>query len=175
MTDMNPNSDTVAPTSPTPDAPKAPETPTPTPERGGNGGLFSLGLGAVVAAVILSGYSLVALIGGIITSAAPYLAGAALFVTLMTVFLSIITMLKKFRRSAQKTFAIWDCYTAMAVISVLGFFAAACVATFQPGADPSTLWSYGVGTASLFGMLFGGGKWAGQLFNEGSTNKSKSN
>lgn len=173
MTDMNPTpTDTVAPTSPIPDAPKAPETPTPPAETGGRGRLFSLGFGAVVAAVILSGYALVSLIGGVVISAAPFVAGGALFVTLMTVFTSIIVMLKKMRRTSRKTFAIMDCYTALAVIAVLGYFLAACVATFQPGNGASSLWTHGIVAASFFALLFSGGKWAGKLFNDGATSKS---
>lgn len=169
MTDMNPTpAETVAPTSPIPDAPKAPETPTPTPERG-KGRMFSLGLGAVVAAVLLSGYALVSLISGVVISAAPFLAGGALFVTLMTVFLSIVVTLKKMRRSSRKTFAILDCYMALAVIAVLGYFLAACVATFQPGNDASALWTHGVAAASIFALLFTSGKWAGQLFKDGAS------
>lgn len=172
MTNANENlngSETPNDTTKTPDVSPAPAPATGPESSGNNGRLFSLGFGAVVAAVILSGYSLISMVGGIVVSAAPYLAGAALFISLMTIFLSIVTMLKKLRRSARKTFAIWDCYTAIAVIAVMGYFAAACVATFQPGGDPSSLWTHGISAAALFAMLFGGGKWAGQLFNEGGS------
>jgi hypothetical protein len=156
------------------DATKTPEVSPPpaanNPESSGNNGrLFSLGFGAVVAAVILSGYSLVSMVGGVVVSVAPYLAGGALFISLMTIFLSIVTMQKKLRKAASKNFAIWDCYTSLATIATLGYFAAACVATFQPGGNPSTLWTHGIATAALFALLFGGGKWAGQLFNEGGS------
>ncbi len=140
---------------------------------GDKGRLFSLGAGALLAAIALSIYSLFKLVGFVATSAFPYVAGVTLFAALMSVFISIVFMLKRIRRSAQKSVAITDCYRALAVIGVLGYFAAACVATFQPGADPSSLWTYGVGSAALFGMLFAGGKFAKQLFNE-SGDKSKS-
>ena len=144
-----------------------------TNEAGDKGRLFSLGAGALLAAVVLSIYSLFKLVGFVATSAFPYVAGVTLFAALMSVFISIVFMLKRIRRSARKNVAITDCYRSLAVISVLGYFAAACVATFQPGTDPSQLWSYGIGSAALFAMLFAGGKFAMQLFNDGA-DKNKS-
>lgn len=137
-----------------------------------NGRLASIGVGAVIAAVGLSVYSLFQLAGTVFAAAFPFVAGVTLFVGLMTVFLSIVYTLKGVRKSARKQFAIWDCYTALAIIAVLGYFLAACVATFQPGANPSALWTNGIAAAAFFVCLFGGGKWAGALFNESGKSKN---
>lgn len=136
-----------------------------------NGRLASLGVGAVIAAVVLSVYSLFKLAGTVFVTAFPFVAGGTLFVGLMTVFISIVYTLKNVRRSSRQQFAIWDCYNALAIIAVLGYFLAACVATFQPGASANTLWTHGIVAAAFFVCLFGGGKWAGTLFNDGANSK----
>ena len=135
------------------------------------GRLFSLGTGALFALVIVSGYSLLKLMGSVAASAFPFVAGIGLFVGLMAIFLTLVATFKKMRRSSRKQLAIWDCYTSLAVIAVLGYFAAACVATFQPGGNPSALWTHGIASAALFALLFSGGKWAGTLFNEGGSTR----
>lgn len=132
--------------------------------------LKSLAFGAYAATAVLAIYSLVQLVGSIFTTMVPYVAGGILFVTLTTIFLSVITMLKKIRKSARKTFAVWDTYAAIAVLTVLGYFAAACVATFQPGGNAAELWSNGALAAFAWGCLFGSGKFSADLFRDGGKN-----
>jgi len=130
----------------------------------------SLIVGAFLGLVGVSCYSLVTLFG-VITTAAPYIAGVGMFVGLFAIFAAIIATLKQVRKTAQKEVAIWDCYVAVAVIGVMGYFLAACVATFQPGANPSEFWTNGATAAAIFAMLFGGGKYAAELFNAGKSSQ----
>lgn len=128
----------------------------------------SLLFGAYAASAVLAIYSIVQLLGTVIHTVMPYVAGGALFVTLTAVFLSIIGMLKKHRKGARKTLATFDTYGALAIIFVMGYFAAACVATFQPGANAADLWSNGALSALLWALLFGGGKFVADTFRNGS-------
>lgn len=130
----------------------------------------SMMVGAFIALVFVVGYSLIGLVGAL-NVAAPYLAGTAMFVTLLAIFGGIIGMLKKVRKGAQKQVAMRDCYIAAAVIGVAGFFLAACVQTFMPGANPATLWTHGAVTAAIFVALFGGSGYLADLFNAGGKAK----
>lgn len=130
----------------------------------------SLLFGAYAAAAVLAVYSLIQLVGEVFTSILPYVAGGALFISLSAIFLSIIGMLKKMRKGARKNIATMDTYMAIAVLTVVGYFAAACVATFQPGAHAAELWTNGAAAAILWACLFGGGKYAAELFRDGGKN-----
>ena len=88
----------------------------------------------------------------------PYLAGVGMFVGLLTIFGTILATLRKVRNNAGRDNAIWDCYIAIAVIGVTGYFLAACVQTFQPGGNPAELWTTGAIAAASFAALFGSGK-----------------
>lgn len=132
--------------------------------------LNSLLFGAYAATAVLTIYSLIQLIGQVFTSVMPYLAGGVLFVALSAIFLSVVSMLKKMRKGARKTFAVWDTYAAIAALSVLGYFAAACVVTFQPGGHAADLWTSGATAAIAWACLFGGGKYAAELFRDGGKN-----
>lgn len=132
--------------------------------------LNSFLFGAYAAAAVLAIYSVIQLLGSLFTTVLPYVAGGVLFVSLTAIFLSIIGMLKKFRKGARKTFAVWDTYLSIAVLTVMGYFAAACVATFQPGVNPAELWSNGALAAFAWVCLFGGGKYAAELFRDGGKN-----
>lgn len=123
--------------------------------------------GAYAATAVLAVYTIIQLIGNIFVTAAPYVAGAVLFASLTAIFLSIVGTLKKIRKSAKKVNATWDTYAAIAVLTVLGYFAAACVATFQPGANAAELWTAGATSAILWGLLFAGGKYGAELFRDG--------
>lgn len=130
----------------------------------------SLLFGAYSATAVLTIYTIVSLFGAIVTTATPIVAGGALFVTLTVVFLSVIARLRSMRKGARKSFAVIDTYAALAVLTVLGYFLAACVQTFQPGVNPSELWSAGTVAAIFWACLFAGGKYAGELFRDGGKN-----
>jgi hypothetical protein len=132
--------------------------------------LNSLLFGAYAATAVLALYSLVQFVGSIVTTAVPYALGATLFVSLTAIFLSVIGTLKKMRKGARKTAAVYDTYAAIAVISVLGYFAAACVATFQPGGHATDLWTSGATAAIGWGLLFACGKYGAELFRDGGKN-----
>lgn len=126
----------------------------------------SLLFGAYSATAVLAIYSLINIVGTAINTIVPYIAGGTLFVVLTTIFLTILGTLKKHRKGARKTLATWDTFGAIAIITVLGYFAAACVATFQPGNYAADLWTNGAISALLWSFLFGGGKYAAELFND---------
>ena len=130
----------------------------------GTSNLKSLAFGAYAASAVLAIYSIIQMLDSMIHHLLPYVAGGALFITLSTIFLSIIASLKKYRTGARKSIAVIDTYAALAAISVLGYFAAACVGVFQPGAPSSELWSNGALAAICWTALFGGGKYVGELF-----------
>lgn len=132
--------------------------------------LKSFLFGAYAATAVLAVYSIIELIGNVFVTAVPYVAGGVLFISLTAIFLSVVSMLKKIRKSARKTIAVWDTYLAIAVITVLGYFAAACVATFQPGGNAAELWTSGATAAILWGLLFGCGKYGAELFRDGAKN-----
>jgi hypothetical protein len=144
------------------------ETPSATETRKLN--LNSLLFGAYVAAAVLAIYSLVQMIGSVFNNVMPYVAGAALFISLGSIFLSIIVMMKKYRNGARKSIAVKDTYVAIAALTVLGYFAAACVATFQPGGNAAELWTNGSLALIAWVCLFGGGSWTAQLLRDDSKN-----
>jgi hypothetical protein len=141
-----------------------------TPEETRKLNVKSLFFGAYAAAAVLAIYSLIQLVGSVFSTMVPYVAGGILFVTLTSIFLSVVLMLKKIRKSARKTIAVLDTYASIAVITVLGYFAAACVVTFQPGGNPTELWTNGALAAIVWVCLFGGGKWTAQLLRDDSKN-----
>lgn len=130
--------------------------------------LNSLFFGAYAATAVLTVYTMIGLVSSVFVTAAPYVAGVALFITLGTVFLSIIGMLRKMRKGARKTFAVVDTYAALAVLTVLGYFIAACVQTFTPGGDPLSYWSNGAVAAISWAALFACGKYGAELFRAGN-------
>lgn len=126
----------------------------------------SLMVGAFIALVIVVGYSLVG-IGTFINVAAPYVAGTGMFVALLSIFGVIIATLKKVKKSARKQLAMMDCYIAVAIIGVAGYFLAACVQTFQPGGNPADLWVLGAGSAAVFAALFSSGSFLSSMYAAG--------
>ena len=126
----------------------------------------SLLVGAFLALVCVCYYSLVGF-ASVVSIATPYLAGIGMFAGLLSIFGTIIFTLKKIRKSARKEAAIFDCYIAIAVIGVAGYFLAACVQTFQPNGNPAELWIHGAASAAAFAFLFTSGSWLRDLFNAG--------
>ena len=131
--------------------------------------LGSLCFGAFLASAVLTIYTVLKLLGNVLVTATPYLAGGALFLTLCTVFLSTLASLRSMRKGARKTFAVADTYAALSVISVMGFYIAACVQTFQPGGNPGQYWTTGTVTALSFAALFACGKYGAELFRAGNS------
>ncbi len=130
----------------------------------------SMLVGAFIALFGVSCYSLFGLFG-VVNVVMPYVAGVGMFVALLSIFSAIIATLKRARRSNAKQVVIWDCYAAVAVIGVMGYFLAACVQTFQPDGNAAEYWSNGAVAAAVFAMLFGGGKYIGQLLAAGKNSK----
>ena len=135
--------------------------------------LKSFAFGAYAATAVLAIYSLINMVSTVFTTALPYVAGGVLFITLTSIFLSIVVSLKKYRKGARKSLAVVDTYAALAVISVTGYFAAACVAIFQPGSNVAELWSSGALAAFCWAALFATGKYGGELFH-GDSKSTKS-
>lgn len=123
--------------------------------------------GAFITLFCVTCYALFGITSTVIFTATPYVAGVGMFVALLAIFGTIFSTLKKVRKTARKEAIIWDCYVAIAIIGVAGYFLAACVQTFVPGANPAIFWQYGAGAAAGFAALFMGGKYANKLFNSG--------
>jgi len=130
----------------------------------------SLLFGAFLAMAVLTIYTVIKLVGNVLVTATPYVAGGVLFLTLCTVFLSTLASLRRMRKGARKSFAVVDTYAALAVISVMGFYIAACVQTFQPVGAPIQYWTAGTFTALAFAALFASGKYGAELFHAGNKN-----
>lgn len=125
--------------------------------------LHSFIWGALGASIIVGIFSLLQVLA-FFSTVLPWLAGAALFSVLLGTFFVLLQWLKKMRRSQ---YAFWDCYTAIGVVSVLGFFAGACVQTFQPGGQPLVMWTYAALSAIVFASCFAVGKFAGIVWEAG--------
>jgi hypothetical protein len=137
---------------------------------GSNPKLTSIAVGAFLALLGVSVYSLFGLYGAI-SVAMPYVAGVGMFVALLSVFGAIIATLKRARKTVNKQILIHDCFIAVAVIGVMGYLLAACVQTFQPGGNPADYWTYGGLSGAGFLALFFSGQFLGPLFNAGQTPK----
>lgn len=126
--------------------------------------------GAFGALVVLGLYTILSLLGSVVAALLSYIAGAILFASLLATFFFIVQGLKKMRSSMRKQYAIWDLYTAVAIITVLGYFGAACVQTFQPGGAPLVLWTYAGTAAACFAACYGLGKFVADLWKAGDKN-----
>lgn len=127
--------------------------------------------GASITLFCVTCYALFGITASVIFTISPYVAGLGMFVALLAIFASIIGVMKKVRKSAHKEAIIWDCYVGIAIIGVAGYFLAACVQTFVPGANPAILWQYGAGAAASFATLFFVGKFINDVFKSGKNAK----
>lgn len=119
--------------------------------------------------VTLVGLSTASLIGKVVATAMPYVAGAGMFVGLLSIFAVLVLILKSARRKASKEALIQDAYRALAIIGVAGYFLAACVETFMPGGNASAFWTAGTFAAIVFATLFGTSKFLGKLYENGAS------
>jgi hypothetical protein len=141
------------------------------PAKASSSRLNAFYVGGFLALVFVSIKTLTGVTSVFVGDVMPYIAGVGMFAALIAIFAVLIGTLKSVRKVAKKEAAIWDCYVAVAIIGTMGYFLAACVATFQHGADPSEFWTAGATSAACFAMLFGGGKYAAELFNAGKNAK----
>lgn len=118
--------------------------------------------------ITLVGLSTATMVGKVVATALPYVAGAGMFVGLLSIFGVLVLILKSARRKATKEALIQDAYRALAIIGVMGYFLAACVETFMPGGVPSVFWTSGTVAAIIFATLFGSSKFLGKLYENGA-------
>ena len=121
-------------------------------------------LGAFLALIYVCFTGIWGAAGTVIATSFPYMAGVGMFAALLAIFGAIVLTLKKVRKNSRKQIAIMDCYIAVAVIGVAGYFLAACVQVFQPGANPADLWVHGAVSAAIFTAIFGGGRYMAQTY-----------
>ena len=122
---------------------------------------------AVVGAGLVTGaYSLLMSAAGAFSALIPYVAGGLLFATLIGSFYFLLGLLKDMRQRSRFRVSFWDCYTAVAVFTVMGYMATACMHAFQAHGQVLALWNNGVVAAALFTTFFGVARFVGDLWND---------
>jgi uncharacterized protein with PQ loop repeat len=123
-------------------------------------------LAAIGAAAVCIGYSLLSKLTASVTALVPFVAGGLLFATLVGSFYFLLQLLKDMRQRARFRISFWDCYTAVAVFTVMGYMATACMHAFQSTGNPLQLWNNGVFAAVGFTVVFGCARFMGELWND---------
>lgn len=129
---------------------------------------LSFTAGALIALLLVSSYCIPAIVGAIST-ATPYLAGVAMFITLLAILSTVVRTISSKRKSKSRQNLPADCFTALAVLGVSGYLIAACVQTFQPGGNPADLWSAGAFTAAVFVAIYSGFNYLPALMSNKTT------
>lgn len=102
-----------------------------------------------------------------VASAMPFLLGGTLFAAIVGSFFYMLKMLKTMRVRASFRLSFWEGYTALAVFTVMGYFATACMQVFVlHGGNALTLWTNGAIACGAFASFFGVGRFVTGLWNE---------
>lgn len=125
-------------------------------------------LALIGAGTVTGAYLLLMSVAGIFAALIPYVAGGLLFMTLVGSFYFLIGLLKDMRQRARFRVSFWDCYTAVAVFTVMGYMATACMHAFLSTGNPLDLWNKGAIAAALFTTFFGLARFVGELWKDGA-------
>jgi uncharacterized protein with PQ loop repeat len=128
---------------------------------------------AIGAAVVYGIYHMLVTAVGAVATLMPFVAGGLLFVTLVGTFYFLVGLLKDMRKRPSLRVSFWDCYTAVAVFTVMGFMATACMHVFQGSGDPLSTWNSAGMAAGVFAVFFGIARFSVDLFKDGGANKSR--
>lgn len=126
--------------------------------------LFIIGAaGAVGAFMFLQSLSVA------VAAAMPFLLGGTLFAAIVGSFFYMLKLLKTMRVRASLRLSFWEGYTALAVFTVMGYFATACMQVFVlHGGNALTLWTNGAIACGGFAAFFGVGRFVAALWNDSS-------
>lgn len=128
----------------------------------------NLVMAGVGAALVCGAYSLLAKLASGFAALIPFIAGGLLFATLVGSFYFLMQLLKNMRASPKLRVSFWDCYTAVAVFTVMGYMATACMHAFQAtGGNALELWNHGAVAAALFTIFYGMARFVGDLYKNG--------
>lgn len=127
---------------------------------------------ALVGATLVAGaFHLLNTVVGAFAAVLPYAAGTMLFATLLGGFYYLLAVFKTMRKNARLRISFADAYTAVAVFTVMGYFATACMHAFQGSGQALAHWNHGAVAAALFTICFGIGKFVGELWNSDQKEK----
>ena len=129
-------------------------------------------MAAIGAAGVCVGYSFLAKLGATFALLVPYIAGGLLFATLVGTFYFTMQLFKDMRARARYRVSFWDGYTAIAVFTVMGYMATACMHAFLATGNPLDLWNKGSMAAGLFTVFYGLARFCGDLWKEDSKSKN---
>jgi uncharacterized protein with PQ loop repeat len=123
-------------------------------------------LALIGAGTVIGAYTALMSVASAFASLIPFVAGSLLFATLVGSFYFLLQLLKDMRQRARFRMSFWDCYTAVAVFTVMGYMATACMHAFQSTGNPLQLWNNGVFAAVGFTVVFGCARFMGELWND---------
>ncbi len=109
----------------------------------------------------------------VFAGAMPFLLGGTLFAAIVGSFFYLMKMLKLMRVRSSLRLSFWEGFTALAVFTVMGYFATACMQLFTgSGGNPLSLWCTGSIACAGFATVFGLGRFVAGLWNDSNSSKS---
>ena len=132
----------------------------------GNGPVVAvrLALAAIGAGCVVAAYVAIMSVASVFTAVLPYVGGALLFATLIGSFYFLMGLFKDMRQHTRFRVSFWDGYTALAVFTVMGYMATACMHAFLSTGNPLELWNSGSMAAGLFTVFYGLARFCGDLW-----------
>lgn len=119
------------------------------------------------AGLVFVGFKVLLYVGALFGGVLPFIGGGILFATMLSGFFFLLRTQKAIRRSARFRVTQTEAYAAASVFVSMGFFAIACLHAFKADGMAASSWSNGVASCAFSLFLFGAGKAAVWLWDEG--------
>ena len=122
-------------------------------------------LALVGASAVLGVFSVLNYLGGIFMAIMPVVLGGTLFAAIVGSFFFLLRLLKNMRQKASLRLSPAEIFTGVAVFTVMGYFATACMQLFTATGNPLSTWTTATVVASAFIACYGIGHFLVELWN----------
>ncbi len=122
-------------------------------------------LALVGASSVVGVFAVLNYIGGIFMAIMPVVLGGTLFAAIIGSFFFLLRLLKNMRQKASMRLSTGEIFTGVAVLTVMGYFATACMQIFTATGNPLVNWTNGTVAAAGFVACYGLGHFLVELWN----------